>query len=142
VHLSASYQKMFSIGWDELWVELRGMTRTGSVLFPEEGSIGGEVLRGPFGSEYARRYAGIELEYRYSIVRDVFKIGLFHNLAAFGAIDRTTNLDDKLGLANAIGIGAHALIIDEFQLDAYFGVGWSTDAKFDTGAALAIRQAF
>jgi hypothetical protein len=41
-----------------------------------------------------------------------------------------------------MGIGAHALIIDEFQLDAYFGVGWSSKAKFDKGAALAIRQAF
>lgn len=142
LHLAASYQKAFTFGWDELWVELRGMSRTGSVLFPEEGSLGGEVLRGPFGSEYARRFAGLELEYRYSVVRDVFKIGLFHNLAAFGVVDRATNLDDKLGLANAVGLGAHALIIDEFQLDAYFGVGWSTHAKFDTGAALAIRQAF
>src|SRR5512140_2359665 len=142
LHLAASFQKMFSIGWNELWVELRGMSRTGSVLFPEEGSIGGEVLRGPFGSVYARRYAGLELEYRYSLVRDVFKIGLFHNLAAFGAIDRATNLDARLGLANAVGLGAHARIIDEFQLDAYFGGGWSTQAKFDTGAALAIRQAF
>jgi hypothetical protein len=142
VHLSATYQNMFALGWNELWVELRGMSRTGSVLFPEEGSIGGEVLRGPFGSEYARRYAGLELEYRYSLVRDVFKIGVFHNLAAFGVIDRATNRDDKLGLANAVGLGAHALIIDEFQMDAYFGVGWSTHAKFDTGAALAIRQAF
>jgi hypothetical protein len=142
IHLAASYQKMFSLGWDELWVELRGMSRTGSVLFPEEGSIGGDVLRGPFGSEYARRYAGLELEYRYSLVRDVFKVGFFHNLAAFGAIDRATSRDDKLGLANAVGLGAHALLIDEFQLDAYFGVGWSTHAKFDKGAALAIRQAF
>jgi len=142
IHLSAAYQKMFSLGWNELWVEARGMSRTGSVLFPEEGSIGGDVLRGPFGAEYARRYAGLELEYRYSLVRDVFKIGVFHTLAAFGVVDRTTNLDDKLGLANAVGLGAHALIIDEFQLDAYFGVGWSTHAKFDTGAALAIRQAF
>jgi hypothetical protein len=142
VHLSGAYQKMFAFGWNELWVEMRGSSRTGAVVFPEESSVGSEVLRGPFAGIYVRRYAGLDLEYRFSLLRDVFKLGIFHNAVAFGAIDRTTNRDDKLGLANALGIGAHALIIDEFQLDAYFGVGWSSKAKFDKGGALAIRQAF
>jgi len=98
-------------------------------------------LRGPFGGEYARRYVGLDLEFRYSFMRDVFKLGIFHNQVAYGAINRTTNLD-KLALANALGLGIHALIIDEFQLDAWIGVGWATNGKFDRGAALAIRQAF
>ena len=132
---------MFPFGWNELWVEMRGVSRTGFVLFPEEASIGGEVLRGPFGNEYARRYGGLQLEFRYSLLRDVFKLGIFHNAVGYGAIDRVTN-KDKLTGANAVGLGIHALIIDEFQLDAWFGVGWSTTKTFDQGAALAIRQAF
>src|SRR5436190_887591 len=142
VHVKAAYQKMFPFGWNEMWFELVGISRTGFVLFPEETSIGGDILRGPFGGEYARRSSGLDLEYRFSIVRDVFKLGIFHNLAAYGAIDRATN-KEKFALANAIGIGIHALLIDEFQLDAWFGVGWATGKKFDRGgAALAIRQAF
>ena len=141
VHLSGGYQKMFPIGWHEFWVEARGISRTGNVVFPEESSVGGDVLRGPFGGEYARRYVGLDLEFRYSFMRDVFKLGIFHNQVAYGAINRTTNLD-KLALANALGLGIHALIIDEFQLDAWIGVGWATNGKFDRGAALAIRQAF
>jgi hypothetical protein len=140
-HLTGWYQKMFFFGWNELWVELRGTSRTGFVVFPEEGSIGGEILRGPFGAEYARRFGGLELEYRYSFLRDVLKLGIFHNVAGYGAIDRVTD-KEKLRLANAVGLGVHALLIDEFQLDAWFGVGWSTNGKFDRGAALAIRQAF
>jgi hypothetical protein len=140
LHLGAWYQKMFPFGWNELWAELRGMSRTGYVLFPEEGSIGG-VLRGPFGDVYARRWGGLQLEYRYSFLRDVFKVGIFHNLVGYGAINRTTD-QEKLTFANAFGLGAHALIIDEFQLDAWYGVGWNSTGKFDHGAALQIRQAF
>ena len=141
LHVGGWYQKMFPFGWNELWVEVHGMSRTGFVLFPEEASIGGDVLRGPFGNEYARRYGGLQLEFRYSLLRDVFKLGIFHNAVGYGAIDRVTN-KDKLTGANAVGLGIHALIIDEFQLDAWFGVGWSTKKTFDQGAALAIRQAF
>jgi hypothetical protein len=140
LHVGAWYQKMFPFGWNELAVEAHGMSRTGYVLFPEEGSIGG-VLRGPFGDVYARRWAGLQLEYRYSFLRDVFKVGVFHNIVGYGAIDRTTDAE-KLTFANALGLGAHALIIDEFQLDAWYGVGWSSTGKFDHGAALQIRQAF
>jgi hypothetical protein len=139
--LASWYQKMFAFGWNEFCVELRGISRTGFVLFPEEESIGGSVLRGPFGGEYARTLGGLQLEYRFSVLRDVFKLGVFHNLAAYGAIDRVTD-QEKLSFANAVGLGAHALLIDEFQLDAWFGVGWSTHSRFDKGAALAIRQAF
>ena len=141
LHVSGWYQKMFPFGWNELWLEMQGSSRTGFVLFPEEGSIGGSVLRGPFGDQYARRWGGLQLEYRYSLLRDVFKVGLFHNLAGYGAIDRVTD-KEKLRFADSFGLGFHALIIDEFQLDAWFGVGWSSTGAFDKGAALAIRQAF
>ncbi len=40
LHLSASYQKMWPLGWNELWLEARGMSRTGFVVFP-----GGRVGR-------------------------------------------------------------------------------------------------
>ncbi|HMC34280.1 MAG TPA: hypothetical protein VKH65_07730, partial [Myxococcales bacterium] len=141
LHLAGWYQKMFSFGWNELWAEARGISRTGFILFPEEASIGGSVLRGPFSNEYARKYGGLQLEFRYSLLRDVIKLGIFHNVAGYGAIDRVTE-KEELTFANAVGLGFHALLIDEFQLDAWFGVGWSTKGLFDQGGALAIRQAF
>jgi hypothetical protein len=142
LHLSASYQKMWLRGWNELWLEIRGLARTGAVVFPEELSIGdGGLLRGPFGGNYTRRVAGLDLEYRYSLLRDVFKLGVFHNFVAYANLDRTTGVQ-KLALANSVGLGAHALIIDEFQLDAYFGVGWASGGNFGSGAALFVRQAF
>jgi hypothetical protein len=141
LHISGWYQKMFPFGWDELWIEMQAFSRTGFVLFPEETSIGGNFLRGPFGSEYARKAAGLDLEYRYSLLRDVFKIGVFSNIAGYGAIDRITG-KDRFSYANAMGLGLHLLLIDEFQLDAWYGVGWNKPGAFDKGGALAIRQAF
>jgi len=142
LHLSASYQKIWARGWNELWVEARGMSRTGYLLFPEEESIGGgDLLRGPFGTEYTHRLVALDVEYRYSLLRDVFKLGIFHNAVLYGALDRVASTE-AAAVADALGLGVHALLIDEFQLDAWFGVGWSTGGKFDKGAALAIRQAF
>jgi hypothetical protein len=140
-HLWAHWQKMVPFGWDELWLEVHGSSRTGFVLFPEEMSIGGDPLRGPFGGEYTKRLAAVQIEYRFSLLRDVFKLGVFHNAVAYGAIDRATG-NESPALADSFGAGVHALLIDEFELDAYFGVGFASGNKFDRGAALSIRQAF
>jgi hypothetical protein len=140
-HFVARWQKMFALGWNELWFGAMGISRTGFVLFPEEESIGGDPLRGPFGAEYTRRLAAFQVEFRYSLLRDVLKLGVFHNAVVYGAIDRVTQAESR-ALADSFGLGAHALLIDEFELDADFGVGYSSGNKFDRGAALSIRQAF
>ena len=141
LHLAARWQRVFALGWNELWLSGLGFSRTGFVVFPEETSIGGDPLHGPFGGEYTRRLLAFQVEFRYSLLRDVFKLGLFHNAVAYGALDRVKQTESP-ALANSFGLGAHALLIDSFALDAYFGVGYATGAKFDRGAALSIRQAF
>lgn len=142
VHLFGRWQRLFPFGWNEMWAEVRALSRSGYVLFPEEESVGGgDFLRGPFGGEYARRLAGLDLEYRFSLLRDVFKLGIFHNAAAYGRMD-PARTSEKLTFADSLGLGVHALLIDEFQLDAYFGVGYSSFHRFERGAALSIRQAY
>jgi hypothetical protein len=138
--LTANYQKIFHLGWNELWINARAISRSGYVIFPEEESLGDD-LRGTFSTEFARKLLGLGVEFRYSLIRDLFKVGVFHNGLVYGAIDRGTDAD-KAALADSFGLAAHALFLDEFQLDAYFGVGFASGGKVDHGAALAIRQAF
>jgi len=134
------YQRVLPRGWNELWIESRGISRSGFVIFPEEGSLADE-LHGVFSNEYARKLITLNFELRFSLMRDVFKLGLFHNFAVYGAINRTTDVD-RPALADAFGLGVHALLIDAFQLDAYFGAGFAGGGKTDRGAALVIRQAY
>jgi hypothetical protein len=138
--LFGSYQKVIPLDWNELWVDSRALSRSGFVIYPEEDSLGDE-LHGVFSNEYARKVIALNLEFRYSLLRDVFQLGLFHNLAFYGAINRQTDVD-RPALADAFGIGVHALILDDFQLDAYFGGGFASGGKTDRGAALVIRQAY
>ena len=113
------------------------------MLFNDEQSIG-EHLRGPFGAAvFGRRLASVGLEVRYSLLRDLFKIGLFHDAVAYGDIDRATvETPEKLRGANAFGLGLHALVLDAFSIDAWLGQGFTTDGRTDRGVSIAIRQAF
>ena len=144
LHLGGGYQKAWLRGWDEIWLQAHAFWRTGYVVFPEEQSVGdSDFLGGPFGAVYSRKLVGLNLEYRLSLVRDILKLGLFHNAVGYADIVRRNPYAEKRSFADALGLGVHALMIDEFQLDAYFGVGWSTEGgRFDKGAALAIHQAF
>jgi hypothetical protein len=138
--LLGRYQKVFAFNWNELWLELRGISRSGFVLFPEEESLG-DNLRGTFSNEYTRKLGLLALEFRYSLMRDVIKMGVFHNLVGYQAINRTLNTE-SFALADSFGLGFHALLLDGFQLDAYYGFGFASGGKIDHGASLYIRQAY
>jgi len=141
VAVRGRYQRVFMMGWNELWVEGLASVLAGDVLFPDEEPVGGDALRGPFSDEAARKLGAIDIEFRYSLWRDVFKLGFFHNTAVFGHINRTDDTETPR-VADSFGLGIHALIIDQFQLDSWFGFGFASDGRFSHGAALAIRQAF
>jgi hypothetical protein len=139
--LRGAYQRRFPFGWNELWWQVRGTLRAGGVLFPDEESIGA-YLHGAFGlSDFARKLAGTGFEFRYSFLRDVFKVGVFYNQVFFGAIDRTTNVE-SMKSAGAGGPALHLLLADEFQIDGYLAVGWKTDGTADYGPSLVLRQVF
>lgn len=140
--LTASYQKPTLIGWHELWIKIRGTLLGGDVLFPDEEPTGGDYLRGAFSSTfYVRKIASLSLELRVSLVRDLFKVSVYHDLAVFGAQD-AARTSERSAVADAFGAGIHVMIIDAFELDAYYGVGFATRAGFDRGFTLAIRQAY
>jgi hypothetical protein len=141
LRLAARWQKMLPLGWNELWLGAIGMWRSGFVLFPEEASIGGDPLHGPFGDVYTRKLVAFQAEFRYSLMRDVFKLGLFHNAVTYGRLNRSAQTESG-AVADSFGLGVHALLIDEFALDAWFGGGFASGGRFGSGAALAIKQAF
>jgi hypothetical protein len=140
VWLRAGWQRRFPLGWHEVLWQAHGTLREGEVLFPDEESVGNH-LNGAFGGDFARKLVSTGLEARYSLLRDVFKVGLFYNQVLFGAIDRTAGTW-SVKSAGAGGPALHFLVADEFQIDTYFGLGWKTDGSADFAPALVLRQVF
>jgi hypothetical protein len=139
--LRASYQHRFPFGWHELWWQARGTLLLGQVLFPDEESIGVHLHGALGGSDFARKLGSTGLEFRYSLLRDVIKLGLFYDQVLFGTLDRTADMESPRS-AGAGGPAVHLLLADQFQIDAYLWVGWSTGGAGGYGFALVARQVY
>jgi hypothetical protein len=141
--LSAHYQKMFNIGWNDLRLKTGGVWLLGKgVEFDDEEPVGGRYVRGVFGDRYyVRRVANLSVEFRLSISRDLYKISVFHDLAVFGALDDMRQ-NETFKLADSFGLGFHILILDLFQLDLYYAFGFDSDKNFDHGVAVSLTNVF
>lgn len=136
------YQKVFSLGWDDLKIASQGVWMFGRPAFDDEEPVGGRYLRGVFGSKfYGTRMTNLTLEYRMAIDRDFFKVSVFNDFAIFGEKDRVADTDE-LTFGDAFGLGAHTLILDTFQLDAYLSFGVTAAGDFDYGAAASFKKVF
>src|SRR6185295_9126810 len=83
-------------------------------------------LHGAFGSDYVRRAASINTEFRFSITRDVLKVGVQSEVALYTAVDRSSDAGPLL-LATSLGPGLHILLEGMFQLDVYATFGLRPD---------------
>ena len=142
-YLSARFQRVRLIGWDEFWMQGLASFMGGDVLFPEEEPLGGDALRGPFaGTDYTRRLLGAGFEYRWSLWRDVFKLGVFTNAAVYQAIDPLTDRGAGARAAASAGPAVHLLIEDTIAFDASLALGADTMGRTSFGTQLGLHQAF
>lgn len=134
------YQKVFAFGWHDLWLKARGTWLYGDVLYPFEEPLG-DNLRGVFGDIFVRSAGGGRGEFRFSLTRDLYKLGVFADLAAYGELDRATgNQVPRFGAA--FGPGFHALIEGMFQMDLYLSFGLLSTGRFDTGINAVLIKVF
>jgi hypothetical protein len=138
--LDASYRRVFEFGWNELW--LRSTIAGVGGKYGVADAMPMRFLRGVFGSAfYLDRAAALVLDYRFSLQRDVFKVGVFHELAVFRDAARTASPGD-VRVGNSFGPSFHALVLDTFQLDLSYAVGFLRDGSFDHGTSLHLERAF
>jgi hypothetical protein len=136
----ARYQYVKEWGWNDLWVRSRGLLSWGAVTFHDERSSG-EFLRALFGDQFIPSAANLQLEYRFSLARDLIKVSLFHDIALLAEPSRTDS-SVSLQLANGFGPGVHFLITDLFQLDAYMAFGFRRRGEFGAAFSLVFEKAF
>ncbi len=155
------YQKVFEFGWHDLWLKTRGRVQFGDILFDDEEAVG-EVLRGVFGRSFMRKGGNVDVEFRFSLNRDVLKLSFFTEVALYGEVCRLTNPtpadagacrlvtkdEEVLRAGISAGPGVHALIQGMFQLDLYATIGWRTrapelgDQMFSFGITAFLNKTF
>jgi hypothetical protein len=136
------YQHVAEMGWHDLWFTSRGAWLWGTVPFIEEQPVGGLHVRGVFDERfYARHVASGGLEARFSLSRDIYKVGGFVDLAVFGELDRASGSEHPRVVGSA-GPSFHVLISDAFQLDLYYGIGLAGHGQAERGFTAALKQAF
>ncbi|MBN2496990.1 MAG: hypothetical protein JXR96_20530 [Deltaproteobacteria bacterium] len=138
------YGVVLGFGWHDLLLGSRGAWLWGDAHFDDEEPVGGRYVRGVFGDRFhVHRVANAAIEFRFSLVRDLFKLSLYHDLAFFGELMRDVDpVQEVFRVANSGGMGFHALILDLFQLDLYYGVGVTSEREFAHGVSASLRKVF
>jgi hypothetical protein len=139
--LRGEYQQFIAFGWHDLVVRGRAIGSWGYIRFVDEESLGW-FLRGAFGNtHWLRRCVGGTAEFRFSMIRDLFKVGAFIDAAFFQAPGRRRS-ETRLMSAGVAGPGLHFLLLDIFQFDFYYSFGIDTDGFFEHGFSMGVRKAF
>ena len=139
---SYRFQHVAEVGWHDVWFTSRGAWLWGAVPFTEEQPVGGLHVRGAFDERfYARHVASGGLEVRFSVTRDIYKVGGFADAAVFGELDRATG-GERPRVVGSVGPSFHVLIADIFQLDLYYAIGLAGHGEAERGFTAALKQAF
>ncbi len=134
------YQLVIPFGWHDLWFRVKGTWMSGDVLFPFE-EVMGEHLPAVFGDLWLRKAAGLRVEYRYSLARDIVKVGVFANGLAFAEEHRDTGRETlRFGIGG--GPTAHLLIEGFFQLDFFLNFAALSNGRFSTGLLVWLNKVF
>lgn len=138
--LRATYQKVFAFGWHDLIIKGRGRWMAGDVLFAFEEPLG-EYLRAVFGDVWMRAVVGLRGEFRFSLTRDIYKVGVFVDTATYGTQDPITGkIEPRAGVA--FGPGFHALIASMFQVDVNLSFGLLSTGRFNLGLFVFLYKIF
>jgi hypothetical protein len=140
LELRFNYQLVIPFGWHDLWFRAKGTWMSGDVLFPYE-EVMGEHLPAVFGDIWLRKVAGLRVEYRYSLVRDVFKVGFFANGIAFAEEQRDTG-GSTPRFGGGVGPTAHFLIEGFVQIDLFLNFTLLSNGRFATGLLVWVNKVF
>jgi hypothetical protein len=140
------YQVVIPFGWHDLWLKSQGRFTWGDVQFHDEQNLG-ELMRGVFGNTYVRKAGNASAEFRFSLSRDVLKLSVFAQAAAWGEVTRVATATQPVNsetfrYGGSAGPGFHALIQGMFQLDIYASFGLMSTGRFGVGAVAWLNKVF
>jgi hypothetical protein len=139
-----SYQKVFEIRWDELILRARGVFAGGSGnRWWDEADVGSAAFPvAPAGFAYAGQIGQGGVEYRLSLHREFFKVGLFADGSVHRIVLPRSALTGAIGYAGVFGVSVHFLVLDHFQFSAYWGGVVDQKPAFSNGAGFSLRKVY
>lgn len=139
--LEYEYQCVFEFGFDEFWLLSEGQATYGDVAFTDQIRVS-QFVRGISSDDlFAKRAINLAAQYRLSLARDLYKVSIVADVAAFDQRRLPTDAN-QLRVATSVGAGFHALIIESFQLDLYLVAGFTSKGEEDVTFTAAMKQAF
>jgi hypothetical protein len=135
--LQAYYRQVVPFGYNDFIFSAKGLYTFGATPFYDEASLGGRQMRSFFKNRYfVDRAAWLSADVRFSLWKDIIKIGLYHDLALFGQLRHSSEAlargeyreedeTEEYALANSFGPSFHWLIYDTFQFDLYGTIGFA-----------------
>lgn len=121
------------------WAVFRGLGtyRAGALRFYDDLPIGGDYQRVFFQDQYwSKKAAQVEVGFRYTLGQRI-ALGVYHDISAFE--DAETK---ELLFVNAVGPGAHLLLLNLFEVDFYWGAGWSSDNNFSQNIHIDVSTVY
>ena len=133
------YRNTLMLGWHELRFKANATWLWGRVAFHDEDPLPDPHLRGVFLDIWVRRAASAAVEFRFSLIRDVFLVSLFADAAVYGRQDREAHTETPQFGVSA-GPGVHFLFEGTILFDLTFSVGVLTDGQVRFGPMLLVNK--
>jgi hypothetical protein len=140
-HFDLNAYKYVALGWHEMRISVLAAAEEGDVLFIDETPLVSQIRLGFGLQKWTRTMATLAMEFRYSLLRDKVKVGVFNDISVWRHLPRV-DAGEAVEAAGAAGGGLFFFLADEMQIDAFYGVGWTTDGYSSPGFALNIKEAF
>ncbi len=144
------YDHLFPIGYHDIYLRTAMLLTFGKTPFYEEQPLGGLLMRTFFqGRYYIDKGGWLSAEFRVSLLKDIVKFSIFNDIAVFGDLERTNasavsgrGKKEKPALADAFGPGLHILILDTFQFDIYYSLGFVSPYDYGSNIYFTLFKAF
>lgn len=141
--IATLYQNVFAFGWHDLFIRAREVSLFGRTLFVDEEPLSRGFVRGVFGQTlYARHALGATVEFRWSVIRDLFKVGVFLDGTGYDSVETSGKNKFSLHAAMSTGGGVHILLYESFQLDLDYAYGLTSNHLSDHGLFLKLGHAY
>lgn len=126
-------------GRHRVFLRARALVLAGQVPFWDDVELAGDYQRVFFGDLYwAHRAAQAEAAYRIKLWRDWFEIGAFHDLSIF---EDRISMPASVRVMNGFGPSLHFLILDQYALGVYQGIGFAPGA-FSQTITFSVQSVF